>query len=159
MKIRFFEIFTIIPNMGNTIALWRLGNQVSPTPLLHSVFNSECSGGGGGGGGVKLDFQVFIVIGHFPCWTQTRDTTSIKFSNVAKCHNSPLSSQPRMGPCPWHLLFLWENNGAPERHPRQFEKFNADSIFLQNARYCTVKACITHKFNPVNQLGTSFATT
>ena len=30
--------------------------------------------------------------------------------------------------CNRHLLFLCENKGAPERHPRQLKKFNADSI-------------------------------
>ena len=29
--------------MGHSIAIWRLGNQVSLTPLLHSKFNFECS--------------------------------------------------------------------------------------------------------------------
>ena len=32
---------------------------------------------------------------------------------------------------PRHLLFLCRNNSAPERHPRQLKKFNADSIFYK----------------------------
>ena len=46
------------------------------------------------------------------------------------------------------FLFLWENNGAPERHPR----FQRRLIFLQNARYCTVDACTRHKINPASKL-------
>ena len=31
----------------------------------------------------------------------------------------------------WRLLFLCENKGAPERHPRPLKKFNADSFFTK----------------------------
>ena len=93
-KTIFFVILTIIPNMGNAIALSRFENKVLSTPLFNLKFNSASSRGS-----MKLYFQVFIVLCYSPCKTHTRDNTSIEFQNVAFCQNSHLSSPPRMGPC------------------------------------------------------------
>ena len=38
--------------------------------------------------------------------------------------------------------FLCRNNGAPKRHPHQLKKIQCRLNFLQNTRYCTVKACL-----------------
>ena len=61
--------------------------------------------------------------------------------------------------CQKLVVFLCSRKCVGTLRRARWKNPNTNSIFLQNAQYCTVKACIGHKINPSNQLASSIAST